>query len=105
MPSTARKLDTIAIEMGARLREARKAMGLTQHDLAKLTGWSDASSAAEARGLRPTRLGNFERGERRIGIEEARIFEAIFGQPAAYFLGIIDKQEAEVIAALRRVRN
>lgn len=97
--------DAMAQEMGRRLRAARKARGWTQRELAMQTGWSDATEASEYRGFSPSRIGNFEQGTRRLGIEEAKAFERIFGQPAAYFLGILDAKEAEIIATLRRQHN
>lgn len=87
-----------AAETGKRLREERKARG-----------WSQAELAARCRGigtgLTPAAIGNYEQGTRVISREKARILEAVFGLPSAYFLGELTKEEALIIAALRSNRD
>lgn len=95
--------DPIAIEMGRRIAEERKARGLTQEQLAALTGWKpDEDEHADGRGLSPSRIANYEQGSRRIGNEEAEIFATAFpGLPPAYFMALIDVREARVLYAMR----
>lgn len=94
--------DRIGMEMGRRLAACRRARGWTQKELAEATGWSeDAADAGEARGLSPSRIANYEQGERRVGHEEAAIFAGVFDIHQAYFLGAIDEVEARVLAALK----
>jgi transcriptional regulator with XRE-family HTH domain len=76
-------------------------MDWTQGELAEATGWSQQTTD---KGLSPSRIANFEQGTRRVGHEEAQIFEQVFGLPAAYFMALLDPKEAEVVAALRGLR-
>ena len=94
--------DAIAQERGTRLKECRKAHGWTQEELAIETGWTHKVPAG---GLSPSRIANFEQGTRRIGHEEAECFQKVFGIPAAYFMAMLDRQEADVIATLRGLRG
>jgi transcriptional regulator with XRE-family HTH domain len=95
--------EPVAKEMAKRIRDQRKAREWTQLDLAKATGWveSDADDGASS-GYSPSRIGNYEQGTRRLGIEEAELFGRTFDLPAAYFLTVIDEHEARVIQAMRR---
>ena len=96
------KLDPIAKEMAKRVRDQRKARKWTQLELAEATGWTAADDdAGKAKGYSPSRIGNYEQGIRRLGIEEAEVFEDTFGLPSAYFLTVIDEREAQVVAAMR----
>jgi transcriptional regulator with XRE-family HTH domain len=94
-------LDSVAVERGTRLKRCRRAMDWTQGELAEATGWSQQTTD---KGLSPSRIANFEQGTRRVGHEEAQIFEQVFGLPAAYFMALLDPKEAEVVAALRGLR-
>lgn len=90
-------IDEIARECGLRLRECREAAHMTQHQLSRATGYRVRKG-----GLSPSQIGNFEQGTRRIGHEEADILTRIFSDyPAAYFMGLVDKREAEIIILLR----
>ena len=96
------KDDPIGIEMGKHLAAMRSALDLTQEQLAKQTGWTLAGDDdGRAAGLSPSRIANYEHGTRRIGVEEAEIFSAIFHLPAAYFMCLITEAEAHVLQALR----
>lgn len=98
-----KKDDPIAKEMGRRLAESRTARGWTQAQLAKLTGWRlEDAEAGKAKGISPSRIGNYEQGTRRFKNEEAEILGEVFGLPAAYFLVVLDEHEAEVIIAMRK---
>lgn len=90
--------DVVAAERGLRLRQCRKALGWTQTDLASASGWS---VERPSEGLSPSRIANFEQGTRRLGHEEAEMFENVFGYPAAYFMGMLSAKEAGAIALLR----
>jgi transcriptional regulator with XRE-family HTH domain len=90
--------DAIAVERGARLKRARKAKDWTQDQLARRTGWAPDRPTG---GLSPSRIANFEQGTRRIGHEEAAVFESVFQVPAAYFMVLLDHREADIIATLR----
>lgn len=94
--------DAIAMERGVRLKECRKAQGWTQEELALATGWT---TKVPSGGLSPSRIANFEQGTRRIGHEEAEAFQEAFGIPSAYFMAMLDPQEADVIATLRGLRG
>jgi transcriptional regulator with XRE-family HTH domain len=97
--------DQVAVESGARLKRCREAMEWTQRELAIQTGWTDRKpDRAQPLALSPSRIGNFEQGARRIGVEEARILQRVFHVPAPYFMGEIDEKEAGVIAALRGLK-
>lgn len=78
------------IETGARLREARIKAGYSQSELAKLAR------------VTPAAIGNFEQGLRRPSHKNAAILERIFGLPSGYWMGVLNRQEAEIIAALRK---
>lgn len=95
-------VDLIAKESGRRIRAERKRHGWSQDELARRTGWNpDRPTQAQANSLAPSRIGNFEQGTRRVGLEEARILERVLGRPAPYFMAVISEREAAVIAALR----
>ena len=94
--------DDIGSEMGRRIAEARKARGWTQKELAEQTGWSEsAADDGSAAGFSPSRIGNYEQGERRVSNEEAEVFAQVFGLHPAYFLAAISEQEARVLSAMR----
>jgi transcriptional regulator with XRE-family HTH domain len=94
--------DEVAAASGQRIREGREAKKWTQEQLAKATGWNpDKPSRAQKTALSMSRIANFEQGTRRVGYEEAEIFERVLGMPAPYYMGVITDQEAAVLAALR----
>lgn len=94
--------DPIAKEMGQRIAAARKERGWTQDRLAHETGWRQADADhGRARGLSPSRLGNYEQGTRRLDVEEAEILSGVFGLPAAYFLAAITRYEADILVAIQ----
>ena len=95
--------DPINQEMGRRVAEERRARGWTQKQLAENTGWSEADAdAGKARGMSPSRIANYEQGERRFSLEEAEMFATAFGDlPSAYFMCVVDRREASALAALR----
>lgn len=97
--------DTYAIESGIRLATTRRARGWTQEELSRRTGWNvDKDKHEQAPGaLAPSRISNYEQGLRRIGQDEAVVFERIFDEyPAAYYMGVISDAEARVVAAMRK---
>lgn len=74
---------------------------MTQHQLSKATGYRPRKV-----GLSPSQIGNFEQGTRRVRHEEAEILAAVFADyPAAYFMALVDKREARLLAALRAENN
>lgn len=85
--------------MGRRLRKAREAREWSQEKLAGETGWE---LDRPAKGIHPSSVAMYERGERRIPIEAAIAFSQIFGLPTAYWLGLIDQYEADVLLALQK---
>lgn len=99
-----RGADHTAQLSGQRIRAARDARGWTQEQLARQTGWvTHEPSRAQRSALAPSRIANFEQGTRRVGLEEAQILAATFGDfPAPYWMGVISEQEAAVLAAMRR---
>lgn len=95
--------DPIALLSGKRIREARKARGMSQEELSKATGWTALKpSQAQRQALSPTRIANFEQGTRRVGVEEADILSRVLGFPLPYWMGVVSEQEATVLAALRK---
>jgi transcriptional regulator with XRE-family HTH domain len=95
--------DPIGAEMGRRIAGQRVSRGWTQRRLAEETGWKqEDADVGRAQGLSPSRIANYEQGERRIDLEEAEIFARIFdGLTSAYFLGALDERESRVIHAMR----
>lgn len=84
---------------GARLREAREAVGLTQGELAVKCGWGDDPVEAQSR------ISNYERGKREPTLTDLRMLakvlsidpaELAFGHPLAP-----DEIEATIIRAYR----
>lgn len=97
------KIDPLAIESGTRIRECRVEKGWRQEDVAAATGWNpDLPAREQPDTLSATRIANFEQGTRRVGFEEALILSRALGRPAAYFMGVITNQQANVIAAMEQ---
>lgn len=90
--------DMFAVVMGGRLRTLRKARGMTQRELAIASGWTEDSIDT---GYSTSTVAMWEQGRRRIRHEEAEWLGRFFKVPTAYMLGVIDKQEAAVLFALR----
>lgn len=95
-----KKSDLVALECGRRLKEAREAQGWSQLQLAKASGYR--SDRDVQRGvLKPSTIGMWEQGRRRIGLEEARALSKVLTEyPPAYFMAAITEQEARVLKAL-----
>jgi transcriptional regulator with XRE-family HTH domain len=62
-------------ELGARIREARQAMGLTQQDFAALVGWKDSQSVSNA-----------ERGITGVPHDRLREISLATGRPLSFFV-------------------
>jgi transcriptional regulator with XRE-family HTH domain len=94
--------DVIGAEQGRRIAAERTKRGWTQKQLAEQTGWSQGDDdSGTANGFSPSRIGNYEQGERRLGIEEARILARVFeGLHPAYFLCAVDERTARVLYAM-----
>lgn len=80
----------LAAESGRRVREARLAYNWTLAELGERVGLTGAA------------IGNYESGARRFGDGEAKAFTELFGLCEAYWLALVDKREAEMLAAGRR---
>ena len=91
--------DPLHVEMGRRLRKAREARNWSQARLAEETGWSEDHPA---RGVHPSSVAKYERGERQVPIEAARALSELFGLPAPYWLALIDEYEADVLQAIQK---
>lgn len=89
-------LDPIGIEMGRRLRKARKARGWSQTALAQQTGYDPDSPG---KGVHPSSIAMYERGQQRITHEAAREFERVLDMPIAYWLNAVDEFTAGLIVA------
>jgi transcriptional regulator with XRE-family HTH domain len=76
--------------VGARLRDAREAMGLTQADVAQVIGWS-----------RPT-LVAVEKGDRKITGLELRRLARLYQRDVAWLLGEESTESAAASTALHR---
>lgn len=79
-----------------RIREARLSKGWSQAELAKQT------TIVDKIGVTAAAIGNFEQATRCPSHHTAGIFERLFGLPSCYWLGLMTREEAEVVAALRR---
>lgn len=82
--------------MGARLRAAREGRGLTQEEVAKQLG------------ITAVGYGNFERGDRQIGLEYLEPLSKTLGKLPAYFLGLsatpgLTSQEDDLLALYRQL--
>lgn len=70
-------------EIGRKLQKAREAAGLSQEDLARKLGCTQAS------------LSNYELGKRRLYLAELQRLGQLLGKPVTYFLeGSEDRQSA-----------
>jgi len=67
------------VVIGNKIREAREARGLSQAELGRLIGYSDVA------------IGNWEKGRRKINIEDLEQIASALGKPISYFLDIEDK--------------
>lgn len=90
-------MENQAAELGRRVKEEREARGWTQAELHRRCRRFDG-------GISPGAIGNYEQGTRPVSMRKAKILEAVFNLPAAYFLGLLTKEEALVISALREKR-
>ena len=98
--------DFIGREQGRRIAACRELRGWKQEDLAKATGWvPEKPDRLQPGTLSPSRIGNYEQGERRLPVEAAQILERVFARPAAYFMAVLDENEAELVSTLRRQRG
>ena len=94
-----KKFDPVAVERGQRLRSTRERVGMTQQQVSAATGWTDIPGSP---GLSPSRIANYEQGTRRIDVEEAEVLASVFhAYPAAYFLCVVDEQEAKMLQLMR----
>jgi transcriptional regulator with XRE-family HTH domain len=101
--SPKKPVDPVAKEMARRIKEYREARNWTQEELARATGWTqDDDDNGASKGLSPSRIGNYEQGTRRLGVEEAEILCAVFGPPSGYFLTVLDEHEAMVLTVVRQ---
>lgn len=91
--------DPLSVEMGRRLREAREGREWSQEKLAEATGWSPEHPH---KGVHPSSIAMYERGERRVSIESAQAFSQIFELPSPYWLALIDQYEADVLMAIQK---
>jgi len=82
-------------EIGARLREAREAVGLSQKDLAK-------SMRADARWSQAT-VWSIESGERPLRLSEARLVASILECDVAYLAGLDGQPPADGLGIAIRV--
>lgn len=95
--------DPVAKESGNRIRAARKARGWSQRKLSEAMGWKDNDGRQPVGALKPSAIGNYEQGSRRVGWEEAQALSKVFSEyPPAYFMGVISETEANVIHALQK---
>lgn len=92
--------------MSRRLIQWREKNAGTQADLATLTGWrAEDADNKKAKGLSPSRIGNYEQGTRLIDHEAAAILAKVSGLPEAYWLVVLDEREAQVIVAMRQTNR
>src|ERR1700682_6527220 len=64
--------------IGAQIREAREAAGLSQRDLAETLGYSSAATVSY-----------LEAGDRRITVADIRQIADVLGVPIEYFLDVV----------------
>ncbi|MDB5097279.1 MAG: helix-turn-helix protein [Cyanobacteria bacterium RYN_339] len=75
MPEWRKQTDSERKRLAARLREAREAAGLNQHEVAVQLGIGSRSIISE-----------LEHGQRRLDVVELMALAVIYGKPAAWFL-------------------
>lgn len=95
---------TMSQVAGARISGLRKERQWSRMELARLTGYDPATGKG---GLSDTRLANYERGIRQIGLEEATLLADVFLVSPAYIVGFtpirfrLTPQERELIQDFR----
>lgn len=95
--------DPIAKESGNRIRAARQARGWTQKKLSEAMGWNETEGRQPVGALKPSAIGNYEQGARRVGWEEALALSRVFTEyPPAYFMAAISETEAAIIHAVQK---
>ncbi|MGW6278416.1 helix-turn-helix domain-containing protein [Kribbella sp. NPDC055071] len=79
--------------LGARLREIREYLGISQQNVAAATG------------IPRTAVSDIERGQRKVDSLELRKLSKLYRYPVSYLLGEsgVDEDEAAPVAALARV--
>ncbi len=80
-------------EIGARLREARETLGITQED------------AAAALGIPRTSIVALEKGTRAVAATELSRMAALYRRPAAWILGDEDAPPAATVALFRATQS
>jgi transcriptional regulator with XRE-family HTH domain len=85
--------------VGARIKIAREAKGLTQEQLGRLCGWGDEAQA---------RVSNYERGTREASYGDLRLMAEHLDRPVSWFvlgehLDKLDEEEFAVLTKLRRM--
>lgn len=99
----ARRDPAIAKESGRRIREAREARKWSQKDLSEAMGWKDTDGRQPVGALKPSAIGNYEQGSRRVNWEEAVALAKVFTEfPPAYFMAVISEAEAAVLSAMSK---
>jgi transcriptional regulator with XRE-family HTH domain len=86
---------------GERIREARESRNWSQERLAAESGWKKDKPTPKG-SMHPSSVAMYERGERRLPREIADTLSRMFNLPAAYWLGVIDEYEAEVLQAVKK---
>jgi len=95
---------TMSQVAGARISALRKERAWSRMELARLTGYDPATGEG---GLSDTRLANYERGIRQIGLEEAMVLADVFLVSPAFIVGFtsirfrLTPQERELITDFR----
>jgi transcriptional regulator with XRE-family HTH domain len=93
-PRKSGKKTAEALRAGARLRQARQALGLSLEDVStKIDGKLGAS-----------RIGNYEQGLRELGIQESEMLAPALGQPAAYLMGLISETDRDLLMLPEKAR-
>lgn len=95
-------LDPDSVLAGRRIKQLRTERNWSRMDLAKATGYDPKSAKG---GLSDTRLANYERGFRQIGIAEAKVLGAALSVSPSYLMGFTNLRESLTLQERELVRD
>jgi transcriptional regulator with XRE-family HTH domain len=100
-PKEEKGKNPLAVEVGARILACRKEKGWTVKQMAEASGWCAQRDYARKGVLNASAISNYEQGTRLPRWNEAQIIAGLFpGYHPAYFMGVITKREAKILAEI-----